>query len=71
MSLNDLMIKKKKTACFPRQFEQSKVEWSIRRDKIFFPDAFEGHERLGSAAEDIESDSKDKARLEERVDDES
>lgn len=40
MSLNDLMIKKKKTACFPRQFERSKVEWSIHQDKIFFPDVF-------------------------------
>lgn len=68
MSLNDLMIKKKKkTACFPRQFDRSKVEWSIRQDKIFFPDTFEGHGRLGSAVED--DDLKDKASLED--DDES
>jgi len=41
--------KEKKTACFPQQFERSKVEWSIRQDKIFFPDAFEGQGRLESA----------------------
>lgn len=45
-----LLDDKKETAYFSRQFERSKIEWLIRRDKIFFPDAFEGRERLGSTA---------------------
>lgn len=69
MNLNDLMIKKKKRitiACFPQQFEQSKVEWSIYKlkIKIFFPDAFEGRERLGSIVEDGDS----KKNLQEMTD---
>lgn len=52
MSSNDLIIKKKKRitiACFPWQIEQSKAvrDRSKPKIKIFFPDAFEGRERLG------------------------
>jgi len=61
MSLNDLMIKKKKPRAFLGNLNGRR---SSDRFKIFFPDAFEGHRRLGSAVED--GDLKDKASPEQR-----